>query len=222
MTRHSWNLSLQRQIATNWLPSASYMGSQAVHLWGNQELNPAVYFPGGPCTINGMVYSTCSTTANIPARRKLSLEGTPIGFLDQYQPGGTQRYNGLLLSVQRRATSGVTVGGNYTWSHCYGDISRAAGAGTPGSTYLDPYNRNFDRGNCEGDRRQLFNMTAVAETPQFGNPTLRRIATGWRLSGIYRYSTGNFLSVTSGVDRALSGVSSQRALQILDNPHGNN
>jgi hypothetical protein len=220
MTRHSWNLSLQRQIAADWLLSASYMGSQAVHLWGNQELNPAVYFPGGPCTINGVTYSTCSTTANIAQRRRLSLQGTPVGFLDQYQPGGTQSYHGLLASVQRRAARGVTVGANYTWSHCYGDISRASAAGTPGSTYLDPYNRDFDRGNCEGDRRHIFNLTAVAETPQFANATLRAVATGWRLSGIYRKSSGSWLSVTSGVDRALTGVSSQRAQQVLGDPYG--
>ncbi len=144
-----------------------------------------------------------------------------MAFLDRYEAGGTASYNGLLLSVQRRAARGVTIGGNYTWSHCLGDESKANSGGTPGQTYQDPNNRSLDRGNCEGDRRHIFNMTAVAEAPQFAKPTLRLLASGWRLAGIYRVSSGGFLTITSGVDRQLSGVQNQRPNQVLANPYGN-
>jgi hypothetical protein len=225
-TRHSWNLSIQRQVSTDWLASASYMGSQAVHLWTLRQLNSAIYFPGGPCTIQGVTYNPCSTTANINARRRLTFDypnirGTTISYLNQAEPYGTQNYHGLLLSVQRRASRGVVVGANYTWAHCLGDTeSKQESTGTPPTSYLDPNNRAFDRGNCAGDRRQIFNTTAVAEMPQFANPRLRAVAGGWRLSGIYRYSTGQWLSILSGVDRALNGVNSQRAQQVLGNPYG--
>src|SRR5262249_13856674 len=159
---------------------------------------------------NGMVVTggnpgtPCSTTANINARRRLALQypsigGTTMANLDQPSPGGTQSYNGLLVSIQRRASSGVNIGGNYTWSHWYGDASKASSIGQTGFTFLDPNNRDFDRGNCETDRRQIFNMTAVAQMPRFANPTLRAVATGWRLSGLYKRSTGAWLTVTSGV-----------------------
>jgi len=115
----------------------------------------------------------------------------------------------------------MTVGGNYTWSHCYGDDSKASSGGAPGATYTDPDNRDFDRGNCEGDRRHLVNMTAVVATPRFANSAIRALATGWRISGIYRWLSGNWLTITSGQDRTLSGVSSQRAQQVLENPYGN-
>jgi hypothetical protein len=143
-----------------------------------------------------------------------------MGFLNHYSAVGTQSYNGLLLSVQRRAASGVNIGANYTWSHCFGDDALASQGGSGGSTYTDPDNRDFDRGNCEGDRRHVFNMTAVAETPQFANATLRTLGTGWRLSGVYRKSTGSWLTVTSGQNRALTGVSDQRPMQVLENPYG--
>jgi hypothetical protein len=226
-TRHSWNLSIQRQITGDWLMSASYMGSQTHHLWGAQELNPAEFIPGncqaGQFGLNAA--GPCSNAANANNRRRMAVRypntgGTTMGFLSQYQPGGTQSYHGLLFSLQRRAARGVNIGGNYTWSHCNGDDSRASQAGTPGNTYIDPDNRGFDRGNCEGDRRHIFNMTAVAEAPQFANPTLRMVVTGWRLSGIYRKSTGGFLSILSGQNRSLTGVSGQRAQQVLANPYG--
>jgi len=115
----------------------------------------------------------------------------------------------------------VVVGANYTLSHCIGNITQSnQKGGNPGQTYLDPNNRAFDRGNCEGDRRQIFNMTAVTQTPRFDSRMLRTVASGWKLSGIYRHSTGPYLTITSGVDRQLSGTSSQRASQVLGNPYG--
>jgi hypothetical protein len=116
----------------------------------------------------------------------------------------------------------VNIGGNYTWSHCNGDPGGAGGA--PGSSgdsgIVFPENRRLDGGNCNSDRRHVLNLTAVAETPQFANRTLRILATGWRLSGLYRASTGAYLTVTSGLDRALSGIGAQRVNQILGSPYG--
>jgi hypothetical protein len=36
-----WNLTVQRQVTANWLVSASYLGSDAIHLWSSQALDPA-------------------------------------------------------------------------------------------------------------------------------------------------------------------------------------
>ena len=59
-----WNLSLQKQIGSDWLVSASYLGN-ATSICGRQPaLNPAIFLGLGPCTLNGVQYTTCSTTAN--------------------------------------------------------------------------------------------------------------------------------------------------------------
>ncbi len=219
----SWNLSVERQVAGNWLMSATYIGNQMVHLWATKALNPATFIPGGPCTLNGVTYNPCSSTANINQRRKLGLErpldGAKIGGLDEYDDGGTRNYQAMRLSVERRA-SAFTVSSNYTWSHCISDFADVASEGPgAGAGYVDINNRDFDRGNCSSDRRHILNLTTVAESPQFTNPTLRKIGTGWRLSGIYRKSSGSYLTVTAGTDRALSGIGGQRANQILGDPY---
>jgi hypothetical protein len=128
----SWNLSIQQQVGSDWVASASYMGSTTIHVWALQARNNAVYFPGSPvngvCTAGGYVFRTsartCSSTSNTNERRRLSLEnpqeGQFIGVLNDREDGGTGNYNGLLLSIQRRAASGASVGANYTWSHCIG------------------------------------------------------------------------------------------------------
>ena len=68
-----WNLSLQKQIGADWLASATYLGNATRHLWGTQPLNPVIFLPGGPCTLNGVTYNPCSTTANLDARRRWTL-----------------------------------------------------------------------------------------------------------------------------------------------------
>ncbi len=224
-----WNLSFQKQIGVDWLVSASYIGNQTTHLFSTQHINPGVYLPGGPCTLNGVTYNPCSSTGNISQRRRLSLEnpqvGQYFGYVNRIDTGGTASYNGLILSVQRRAARGVTVSGNYTWSHCIsdpgGDASTSLGSGNGGWT--NPDNRRFDRGNCTTagtDRRHVFNVSGVAETPRFSNLTLRALASGWRLSPIFKVLSGDYMSVTTSQDRALNGIGSQRVNQLLGDPYG--
>ena len=218
----TWNLSVQRQVGTEYVVSASYLGSQTTHLWVQKAVNQAIYLPQATCTLAGRTYTPCSSNSNTDQRRLLSLANPNqnlIGALNVNEDAGTQQYNAMLLSIQRRAAKGVNLGANYTWSHCIGDAFSAGGPGAGG--YLDRNNRRFDRGNCSSDRRQILNITTVADSPQFSNKTLHIVGTGWRLSGIYRWSTGAYLTATSGLDRALNGdIGPQRPNQVLQNPYG--
>ena len=224
-----WNLTLQKQLGTSWLASASYLGSATTHLWSVEQLNPAIFLGLGPCTLNGVSYTTCSTTANTEQRRRLTLEnpqtGQYFGDIPKISPGGTANYNGLIVSLQRRAARGVTVTANHTWSHCITDPQPGATAiGTRGNLGYTDNKRTRDRGNCSSasaDRRHIFNLSAVAETPQFANRTLRAVASGWRFSPIFKILSGSYMSVTTTQDRALNGLSGQRVDQILVNPYGN-
>ncbi len=213
-----WNLNIQRQIGTDWLLSANYLGSSTVHLWTARESNPAIYMPGASCVINGRTFSPCSSTANVNQRRILYLQnpdqGQYYGAMHVMDDGGRASYNGLFLSVQRRAAKGLTVQGNYTLSHCIGDplnIQLGVGAtSSPGGR-----DRTFERGNCSGDRRHLVNVSTVVATPQFSNGALRALFSGWQLSGIFRAQSGEFLTVTTGMDNYLSTQGSQRPNQVL-------
>jgi hypothetical protein len=224
-----WNLGIQRQVATNWVVSATYLGNATRHLWTDQSINPAVFLGLGSCTINGVSYATCSTTANTNQRRVLSLanpaSGQYYGTVQKIGAGGTASYNGLLLAVQRHAARGVTLDGNYTWSHCISDpILPETGASTGFSGYSDPNNRRFDRGNCNAgsaDLRQVLKLDAVIDAPQFSNRGVRAVASGWRISPIFKAFTGNQLNITTGQDTALNGgLTTERGNQILGNPYG--
>jgi hypothetical protein len=196
-----WNLSVQRQIGTDWLVSGSYIGNRTVHLWSSTQLNPAVYVPGN------------STTGNTDARRLLTfinpVEGPKYQGFYQLDDGASASYNGMLLSAQRRMAHGVTVLANYTWSHCIAEPVDSV-LGTT-ANYMNPNDRRADRGSCfPSDRRHLLNLSAVAMTPTFSNRILRAAASDWRVGAIVSAQSGSPINVTTGVDNALTGQANQR------------
>jgi hypothetical protein len=237
-----WNLSLQRQIGTDWMASAAYLGSGTTHLWSVRQLNPAVYIPGvgnanGNCVYNGKVTpftvqpgAPCSVRGNNDVRRRLYLEnpatGGMYGDIPLISPTGVANYNGLLLSVQRRPARGVSVSANYTWSHCISEPAVGPGTnayGTRGNVGWRDDNRRLDRGPCHAaaeDRRHLFNFSGVAETPQFSGRALRVIASNWRLSPILKIGSGAPYVVYTNLDPTLTGLRMVALNQVLPNLYG--
>jgi hypothetical protein len=229
---NQWNLSLQKQIGQNWLVAGNYIGSNIIHMLFRYEGNPAVYVPGvgdanRNCFLNGVRVpytvnpgAACSTVGNTNSRRELALANPAVG---QYyaniaygDDGATRTYNGMLLQIQRRRAKGVTIQGNYTWSHClddgYNDVIQNNGGQIQSR-------RRANRSNCELDRRHNFNMSTVYDTPQFSNAALRAIAGGWSLSGSVRILSGPFLSISSGLDNAFTATNDQSPVQILADPY---
>ncbi len=52
-----YNLSIEKQVGTNWLLSATYLGNQQRHLWGNNEANPGMQGP--TCAYNAPPGAAC-------------------------------------------------------------------------------------------------------------------------------------------------------------------
>jgi hypothetical protein len=225
--QQSWNVSVQRQIGNDLAVSATYLGSYSDRLWNVRSLNPGVYIPGS-CTLqttNGpQTFNPCSTVATLAFRRALTMQnydtGKYLGVVDEHTALGYQKYNGLLLSVQRRGANGLTASANYTLSKCMGLPTQGGTTPNVGTGYVDPTNPDYDYGPCDTDRRHLLNLTLVAQTPEFRNAALRAIASNWSLAGIGRFFSGRPLNVTMTSDPARTGIAGQRPNLISDNPYG--
>ena len=218
----SYNVTLENQLGTNWSATVNYLVRYSDHLWDEEALNSGVFMGLGPCTINGVAFTVCSTIANLNQRRKFSLENPAqaggLGFVDEHNDVGWQKYNGVRFTGARRS-SGLTLSGNYTYSHC-------VGTATPGSFpqiasgYTNPDNPDMDKGHCDQDRTHLANMTAGWQTPQFNNKALGLLASNWRVTGIVSVRSGAWLNITTGADNALNGQLQQRPNQVSDDVHG--
>lgn len=229
---NQWNVSIQKQFGANWLLAANYLGSNIIHMMYRYEENPAVFVPGvgdanRNCFLNSVRVpytvnpgAACSTTGNTNSRRELNLANPTVG---QYfaniaygDDGATRNYNAMVLQIQRRRANGITIQGNYTWSHSIDDGYNDVIQNTGGQIQE---RRRANRGNSELDRRHNFNMSTVYDMPQFSNQAARILLSGWQISGITRILSGSWLTISSGVDTALTGTDDRRPNQVLASPY---
>jgi hypothetical protein len=244
---HQWNVGIQRQMTTNLLVSASYIGNHTMNVYGAAELNPGIFIPGvsganGLCTttVLGQTVSvnlggpnrTCSTTANLRDRRITSLldpdgsrRGVKFGTIETWDSRGTRDYHGMLLSVNKRMSGSFSASANYTWSHCISyPVSNLLQGSAGGGVYSDSNNPGRDRGNCGAqDIRHIVNGTMVLRTPNFGGPLAQNVFGNWRVSGIVRAQSGGWFQPTVAADRALTGSNpnQQRADVLSSDFYGN-
>jgi hypothetical protein len=214
-----YNLSIQRQIG-NWLVSATYMGNGTRHLWGNNPVNQSQFLGVGPCTIQGVSYAQCGSTATTAQRRRLNSVnptwGSYYGETELLDEGGTANYNGLILSAQHRFSRNFTSSTNFTWSNCISDLyAPAVGNSTFSETRYN--DRHADRGPCvASDLRHFFSQTLVATSPKYSNRTLRMLAGDWKLAVSATVQSGAPLNVSTVLDDALNGNGTvQRPNQVL-------
>ncbi len=195
----SYMLSVQRQIGTNTLLSASYIGNEAHHLLvleaanpGNPALclslsQPSQVAPGS-ATCGPFGESTAYTSASgqtIPGTR--GPLGPAFGSVSYQTTIGNSNYNALQASLHH--TSGrLQLFLSYTWSKA---IDQASNLGDQ----VDPFDPNLSRGLASFDMRQNF----VASYSY-------KLSRGWSISGITRFSTGLPVTFYNYADTSLLGT----------------
>jgi hypothetical protein len=199
-----WNLSFSQQIASNWLATATYIGNRTVHVYGANEQNVPQPSP-------------TATASNEQARRTLTLlnptQGAYYSSIVQSDDGATARYDGLLLKLEHRLSHNVTWLTNYTWSQCISTYDFNGELST--NQYQNPANRNAEKGDCNFDRRHIFNSSLVAQSPGVGAGFAQILTKNWQVAPIVSLYTGQPFSVTTGSDVSLTGENLDRPNVVL-------
>jgi hypothetical protein len=203
MEVRQWNVSYQRQFATSWMVSATYLGNRTYNTWIGRELNPAVYMPG-------------ATQANQETRRRLYLANPTEGqYYSTIQEayGGRGRYDGVVLGLQKRLSDGWSMNTNLTLSECVND-------GEPGvditNSFPDPDDPSTNRGPCDADRPYILNSSVIFQLPGAGTGIVRHITGGWQLGTVFQARSGSPLTPSTTGNLSLTGLGNQRPLVVGD------
>jgi hypothetical protein len=207
-----WNLSYQRQIASNWVIKANYMGNAGRHILGAVDINQAVGSALGP---GGAAASTGNTNQRRPTYLDNATTGQYYSNIEQSDPGANSEYHGLLLSIERHFSGHYTILSNYGWSHCSSSWDMAGELA--GTLYQNSLNRQTgERGPCGFDHRQVFNTTLVATSPGVGSSIAKTLTKDWQISPILSLFTGNPMQMSiGGKDISLSGQALDRPYDLL-------
>lgn len=195
----SWNLTLERQLRADVLLRVAYVGSKGTHVSYNTELNAAAFGPA-------------ATAANIDARRSYRDFGSVI----EDQAAANSNYNSLQTTLEKRFSKGFSVLASYTWGKSIDPVSYYSDLDS--ITIINPFNVSAYRGLSDYDISHRFVLSYLWQLPRLkgSSALVRTVLGGWATSGIWNWQVGFPLSITSGEDRALSGIGNDLADLVGD------
>jgi hypothetical protein len=217
-----YQLSIQRQVGSGTLLTASYVGTQGHHLMSSLQANPGnpalclsvsqisqvtdgnVCGPGGE---NGVYHPVTGGTIN-STRGPFGASFSSDGY---FITSGKSSYNSAQLSLRQRISRLEFLAG-YTYSK---SLDNGSGYGEQ-MNLLDQGQRSLSA----FDLRHNFVISYDYQLPfdRFGGPS--RLVKGWRLSGITRFSTGLPVTLVETDDASLLGTSGAGAISLpIDTPN---
>jgi outer membrane receptor protein involved in Fe transport len=196
------SLTVERQIFSDTMVQAAYVGNFARKVLNTFQFNPARYIPGRDERGNAL-----STTGNTDARRLLA---PTYGGFRGFSSEANSNYNALQTLVNKRMSKGFTLLAHYTWSKAIDDVCTSEVAS--GCRQQNPFDRAGSRGLGDYDRRHVAVFSYLYELPGFrqSHAVVQHALGGWQIAGMNRIESGSSFSIQTGSDASLTGVGFDR------------
>jgi hypothetical protein len=157
----SYTASWQQQLPGNAVLTVAYVGSQGRNLFLRSWTN-------------GIVGVTMNPTTGVGS--PVLQFGSRYAQIDYKTSGGTDHYDSLQTTLNRRFARGLTAGFQWTYGHSIGNT----GGSNEAQTTQNPFNFGQDRGNNAFDVRHSINLSVLYALP--GRPKTgmaRQILSRW-------------------------------------------
>jgi hypothetical protein len=214
-TIYDWNVTFERQLRNDTILHASYVGLRGTHLRQDVDLNPAVYMAGSPLTTQ--------------QRRPYQ----PFGDIIENRNSGASGYKAFQVDVEKRPAQGgkgilsqITLLANYTLSRTKdyglssnGGITDVGSSKGSGMSFYDPRQHDFETGLSDYNHTHRIVASYVWNLPRMrgSNALVRSVIGGWDWTGIYTFTTGDPMTILSGLDQSKTNLGADRA-DFVGNP----
>lgn len=201
-----WNLTLEKEIGSNTIAQAGYVGSHGTRLPINYAYNICQQTRASTAALPNAFAATTSPYCPAAAAAVVA-SGASVYCCLTVNPGywglSSSVYHSLQAKVDHRFSRGFSLLANFTWSKLIDDSSSDWG----GFWSLDVlgqdfYNRKAERSVSAGDIPARFTLAPIVELP-FGrgkrwlnNGAGSQVAGGWRVSAIFTISDGSPFGIT--------------------------
>jgi hypothetical protein len=178
-----WSLGLERELGARGSLRVDYVGTRAVHEPYQVQLN-------GYQTVCDGCFAPFSYNQPLDQR---------FGSVNEFRTDAGSHYTGLQTSATKQI-GGLTLQGNYTYSHCLDEVSNGGLLAFSSLGILSPLPGDLRReyGNCDYDVRHNLSAFGVYEIPFHSSQVfLRRILGNWQLSETAFLHSGLPFSVVS-------------------------
>jgi Carboxypeptidase regulatory-like domain len=188
------NLTVEKQLFRDFSLSASYVAALGRNLPASIDRN----YP---------VFNATATAANVNSRRPY--QPGVLGAARVLESVFTSDYHGLQLSAEKRG-SRFSSKAYYSFGKALEDLDYQGG----GLPAVQNSNKIYlERARTSADRTHNFVFSGVWRMDYFtdSSPTVRALLNDWTLSAIVMLQSGTPLTITSGLDRNLDGLTTDRA-----------
>lgn len=200
----NWSFGIQRELSQNLLVEANYIANRSTRLAAPQlvstnQLDPGLMSLGSLLTSSVTSAQARAAGIAIPYPGFTGSVAQALRPFPQYRTltsleskAGQAIYHAMELRARKRLSRGLSVDGSYTFSKNIGyNNPGAAGPGGADSVLQDNFNRRLERAVLPFDIPHAFLLQYAYDLPFRANGFLGKVASGWSLSGIHRYQSGN-------------------------------
>ena len=178
-----WSLGIERELGARGGLRVDYVGTRAVHEPYQVQLNG---------------YQTVCAGCFAPFAYNQPLDQR-FGSVNEFRTDAGSNYTGLQTSATKQF-GGLTLRGNYTYSHCLDEVSNGGllPFSSLGILYPLPGDLRKQYGNCDYDVRHNISAFGIYEIPFHSSHTpLRYMLGGWQVSETAFLHSGVPFSVLS-------------------------
>jgi hypothetical protein len=178
-----WSLGLERELGTRGSLRVDYVGTRAVHEPYQVQLNG---------------YQTVCNGCFAPFAYNRPLDQR-FGNVNEFRTDAGSNYTGLQTSATKQF-GGLTLRGNFTYSHCLDEVSNGGllPYSSLGILYPLPGDLRKEYGNCDYDVRHNISAFGIYEIPFHSSHALmRQMLSGWQVSETAFLHSGVPFSVLS-------------------------
>ena len=213
---HQWSLGIERELPRNVVLKLSYVGTKGNFLQSTRQMNLNAQRPRAATDLVDEAARTqefvasYSNMTGATQRRSTRLDPR-FNVINYYDNAANSNYHALEALATRSFRSGYSFQAAYTFSKSIDDVSDGLTALPNDSANIqDPTNLRGNRGVSGFDMPHRVVVIHVWELPwgkNLSHPLLRRLVTGWSMSGISSWRAGFPISFDSGPRLGVANIS---------------
>ncbi|MBI3949505.1 MAG: TonB-dependent receptor [Acidobacteria bacterium] len=225
---YTWSLSVQRELFSDWLVEARYVGTHAIHLPIQSRFNAGIPLPFRLPVFITEAEARSRNYTGAPTRQDVLNARIPLlspfgfgGTVTAFRPDGQSWYHGASIDVTKRLSAGLSFNSNYTWSRTIDQAENELF-----TSYLNPrrpidfFDFNANKGLSGLHRKHKFTISWLYEFPRYSatNAFVDKVMNGWQINGAYIVESGQPITIISRRD--LNGDFDTAGDTAFFNPNG--
>lgn len=199
-----WHLTVEHEIAHDYLVSAAYVGTKGTRLLRLTTPNL------GPNLTPNISRVTNTFSPVLTFDPTLLLERNPrpdprIGAYQVFSTSASSSYHALQIELRKRYAHRWSLTASYTWSHAIDDVSDVFPLGGAPILPQNSFDLRSERASANFDVRQRFSASMLWDLFQGHTKGIWRWLGGWRAASIFQANTGQPFTLNLPIDANLDG-----------------